>query len=158
LIVYHFTEEDLQEEHLNVDILSLEYHKLDRPASEARLARICEEASRMWVDSAGAAGGGDGGGGSGGGGRGGGGGGGERREAWPPFGRVHVVWPNKGPKGTEDIRMGGTVIWLGGIGGGLDLENEALNITERLAMPWIKYIFPSPPVQPVPEDLKSALL
>jgi len=115
-VVYLFTEEDQQLEHLNVDLFSAEYHKLDRPASEARLARICDEFSV-----AGAA----------------------------PFGRVHVVWPHKGPEDKEPLRHGGTVIWLHGMGGGLEVEEMASAVTQRLDMPWIKYIFPTAPMQPV---------
>jgi len=65
-----------------------------------------------------------------------------------PFGRVHVVWPNKGPNGKERLRHGGTVIWLHGLGGGAAMEQLAGNLTAQLAMPWVKFIFPSAPVQP----------
>ena len=108
------TIEDHHMGHLNTDLFDPEYHRFDRPASAARLARLCEQSSK------GAA----------------------------PFGRVHVVWPNKGAKGTQDIRHGGTVIWLHGVGGGGAIEEMARNLTEQLAMPWVKYIFPSAPAQP----------
>lgn len=115
-VVYMYTEEDLQNDFLNADLFSLEYHKLDRPASEARLARITERAS----------------------------------QGGPPFGRVHVVWPVKDANKKDDtLRHGGTVVWLHGIGGAAGLQQMADDITARFRMPWVKYMFPSAPLQPV---------
>ncbi len=64
------------------------------------------------------------------------------------FGRVHVVWPNKGSNGKERLRHGGTVIWLHGLGGGAAIEQLAGNLTAQFALPWVKFIFPTAPVRP----------
>ena len=111
-----FINVDLQQEHVNSDMLDDEYYIMDRPAAEARLFRICDLAS----DSNGA-----------------------------PFGGIHIIWPHKGRKEREELRHGGTVIWLHGLGGGANIGEMARNITQRFDMPWLKYIFPVAPAQPV---------
>ena len=66
-----------------------------------------------------------------------------------PYGSIRVVWPHKGPKSEESLRHGGTVIWLHGLGGGEHLDDIGRNISSQLDMPWVKFIFPCAPRQPV---------